>query len=107
MDPYLQAIKDKVCMHCIDADSYGNCRTSDAKYCTIELNYKRVVKAIQQTNSGRYEDYISALRENVCSNCNYGASDDCVERDTVECPLDRYLPLVVDAVEGVRKAQFA
>ncbi len=101
MSIYLEAIQDKVCRHCIDADSDGNCRIATDKTCTIESNYDRIVGAILKTSSDRYEDYVSALRENVCQNCTYGAVDECDDRNEVECPLDRYYPMIVDAVEAI------
>ncbi|MFI5264495.1 MAG: hypothetical protein ACHQM6_08275 [Candidatus Kapaibacterium sp.] len=101
MDKYLEAIKEKVCTHCIDADREGNCRISSAKECTIESNYDRIVKSILAVKSTRYEDYVAGLRENVCENCSYGAPENCDDRNEVECPLDRYYPMIVDAIEDV------
>lgn len=101
MNTYLEAIKDKVCTHCIDADGFGNCRISSDKICTIESNYDRIVKSILATKSNRYEDYVAGLRENVCENCSYGASENCDDRNEIECPLDRYYPMIVDAIEQV------
>ena len=101
MNKYLEAIKEKVCTHCIDADQFGNCRISSDKICTIETNYDRIVKSILATKSDRYEDYVAGLRENVCENCSYGAPENCDDRNEVECPLDRYYPMIVDAIEQV------
>lgn len=101
MSIYLEAIKERVCRHCIDADSDGNCRLTPDKLCTIEANYDRIVKAILSTRSDRYEDYVAALRENVCENCSYGTPENCDDRNLVECPLDRYYPMVVDAIEAI------
>jgi len=99
MDIYLEAIKEKVCTHCIDADAFGNCRISTDRMCTIDSNYDRIVKSILATKSNRYEDYVAGLRENVCENCSYGNPADCDDRNEVECPLDRYYPMIVDAIE--------
>lgn len=101
MSLYLNAIKEKVCKHCIDAGSDGTCRIATDKICTIEANYDRIVRAVLSTRSDRYEDYIASLRSHVCDNCRYGEPDDCDDRNEVECPLDRYYPLVVDAIELV------
>lgn len=101
MSIYLDAIKERVCNHCIDRGFEGDCRISSDKRCTIEANYDRIVKAILSTNSDRYEDYVAALRENVCENCTYGAVDECDDRNQVECPLDRYYPMVVEAIEAI------
>ena len=101
MDKYLEAIKEKVCTHCIDAGQDGDCRISTSRDCTIETNYNRIVKSILATKSNRYEDYVAGLRENVCENCSYGEPDQCDDRNQVECPLDRYYPMIVDAIEEV------
>ena len=101
MSIYLEAIKEKVCKHCIDAGGEGDCRIGDDKVCTIESNYDRIVQAILKTHSDRYEDYVAALRENICENCTYGAPENCDDRNQVECPLDRYYPMVVDAIEAI------
>jgi hypothetical protein len=101
MNQYLEAIKEKVCTHCIDADREGNCRISSGKECTVETNYDRIVKSILATKSNRYEDYVAGLRENVCENCSYGNTASCDDRNEVECPLDRYYPMIVDAIEEV------
>ena len=99
MSIYLQAIKEKVCSHCIERGPNGECRISSDKVCTIESNYERIVSAVLSASSDRYEDYIGALRRNVCQDCGYGSPTSCDDRDHVECPLDRYYPMIVDAVE--------
>ena len=44
--------------------------------------------------------YIEAIRRNVCSVCNEQAPDgSCETRQMVQCALDAYLLLVVDAIE--------
>jgi hypothetical protein len=101
MDKYLEAIKNNVCTHRIDADQFGNCRISPDRICAIESNYDRIVKSILATKGDRYADYVAGLRENVCENCSYGTSKECNDRDHVECPLDRYYPMIVDVIEEV------
>lgn len=101
MSIYLAAIKEKVCSHCIERGPEGECRISPDKICTIESNYDRIVSAILSSTSERYEDYVGALRRNVCQDCSYGNPKSCDDRDQVECPLDRYYPLIVDAVEAI------
>jgi hypothetical protein len=104
MDKYLAAIKEKVCTHCIDADPFGNCRINSVRECTINSNHDRIVRSILATKSDRYEDYVPGLRENVCKNCTYGAPEFCIDRNDIECPLDRYFPMIVDAVEELGRA---
>lgn len=102
MDRYLNAIKEVVCTHCIDSDSEGNCRIGGGKECTLSSKFDRIIETIQQTKSDRIDDYVGALRRNVCRECEYGSVAQCGERDAVECPLDRYFPLIVNTVEAIR-----
>ncbi|MBS1902943.1 MAG: hypothetical protein JSS75_04500 [Bacteroidetes bacterium] len=100
-------MRERVCLHCIDSDQYGNCRIGGNKECTIASNFETIVNIIQQTNSERLEDYVGAVRRNICRECEYGSIANCNERDTVECQLDRYLPLVIDVVDQQQGMQFA
>ncbi|MBZ5617144.1 MAG: hypothetical protein LAQ69_00225 [Acidobacteriia bacterium] len=51
--------------------------------------------------------YLQAIRRNVCSVCIDQARDgSCETRQRVECALDAYLLLVVDAIEEVTGKTF-
>ena len=57
-------------------------------------------QAIQSVNSNDIQQYIDAIRRNVCSVCEEQAQDgSCEVRRQVQCSLDAYLLLVVDAIE--------
>ena len=101
MDKIRAAIKYSVCAHCIDADAAGNCLIGNGKVCPIDQHFEGIMKAVSETHSDRYEDYVAGIRTHVCENCTYGQPDSCKERDDVECALDRYYPLVVDAIETI------
>jgi len=59
-----------------------------------------VAEAIRSVNSDDINDYIAAVRRNVCSVCNEQATDgSCETRRQVQCALDAYLIPVVDAIE--------
>jgi hypothetical protein len=59
-----------------------------------------VAQAIQSVNSNDIHQYIEAIRRNVCSVCQEQAQDgSCEVRQQVQCALDAYLLLVVDAIE--------
>lgn len=106
MDQYLEAIQAKVCTHCIDADSAGNCRIGGSKVCPIETKYSQIVRAIRETKGDAYDDYVNSLRKYVCSGCTYGDPEACDERSEVECALDRYFPMIIDAVEAIGFSNF-
>ena len=55
---------------------------------------------MQSTNSDDIRDYIRAIREQVCSVCQEQTADgECETRRQVQCALDAYLLLIVDAIE--------
>jgi hypothetical protein len=59
-----------------------------------------VARSIQDTDSNDIQDYIHAIRQQVCSVCALGDPDGgCEERRQVRCALDAYLVLVVEAIE--------
>jgi hypothetical protein len=41
---------------------------------------------------------VRAIRNSVCIQCAYGSPEACKRRDTMECSLERYIPLVVEKV---------
>jgi len=101
MDQYLEIIKAKL------SPQHDDRRLShEAALELIEANYHRIAEAIVNTNSDRYEDYVASLRENVCENCSLGQTNDCDERNSKDCPLDRYYPMIVDAIEEIGIGEF-
>ena len=57
-----------------------------------------------RVQSDMIDDYIATIREAVCNSCpNQDGSGFCHVREEVRCTLDRYLMLIVDAVEEVRE----
>jgi hypothetical protein len=99
MEGVLEAIRARVCSHCIDANQNGQCTLSSESTCPVELYTSSIVQAIASVNSDDYPAYIAALRADVCRDCKYGSADACDLRDQIDCPLDRYYPMVIDVVE--------
>jgi hypothetical protein len=59
-----------------------------------------VAQAIQSVKSDDIVPYLEAIRRNVCSVCVDQTGDgSCEMRQQVQCALDAYLILVVDAIE--------
>jgi hypothetical protein len=101
-DPYLQAIRNKVCAHCIDADERGNCRLHYDEICAVEEYLPNIITAVNRVKSDRIDEYIVELRAVVCTECKNRREDGtCVVRDRLDCGLDRYFPLIVEAIEEV------
>jgi hypothetical protein len=102
IDSYLQAIRKKVCTHCIDADERGNCRMHYDEICAVEEYLPNIITAVNRVQSEKIDDYVVELRTLVCSECrNQRPNGTCVVRDRLDCGLDRYFPLIIEAIEEV------
>jgi hypothetical protein len=54
-------------------------------------------------NSKELGPYQAAVRQRICDICpNPDPVGKCLVREQMDCALDRYLPLVLEAVEKVR-----
>jgi hypothetical protein len=99
---YRDEIRRRVCSVCLDSRDDGSCGLS-ARTCAIDNHLPNLVKAVLETESPRLDEYVDALRQEVCSRCREQKADGtCALRDRAECGLDAYLSLVVDAIEDVR-----
>lgn len=97
---YLEAIRQRVCAKCIDRTPSGICVAGRYEDCALIQFLPQIVKVVTETRSDRIDDYISALRNEVCSECkNQSPEGICQVRDEIEFALDRYYPLVIEAIE--------
>ena len=97
---YRQAIAKKVCQHCIDLAEEGWCALSGDRRCGVELYLEKIVDVIHSVTSPNLQDYVNALREQVCHFCeNQNPDGTCRLRSEADCGLDRYFALVAEAVE--------
>jgi hypothetical protein len=99
IDRYREAIQERVCVHCIDVGDDGSCRIAAGTICPFNQHLGKIISAVTNITSDRYEDYVPAIREQVCQFCANGNATICTSRDEIDCPLDRYYPLVEDAFE--------
>jgi hypothetical protein len=99
--PELEAIvREKICRVCSDRTVDGNCGLEQPSACALFRLFPQVAQAIQSVHSDQIDDYIQAIRVNVCSVCNEQLSDgSCEVRHQVQCALDAYLLLIVDVIE--------
>jgi len=105
-DQYLEMIQQRVCAKCIDTDEKGNCLLHDDEICAVEEFLPEIVQAIQRVQSDKVEDYVLELRNLVCSQCKHQSEDGtCVVRNNLDCGLDRYFPLIIEAVEQVDESR--
>ena len=62
----------------------------------------QIVETIHSVKSDKMEPYIEALRRNVCVYCKHQSPDGkCTFRVNLDCGLDRYFPLIIEAIEEV------
>lgn len=106
MDKYLKAIQDRVCAVCIDGvfnaeNEFVRCGLPKHRTCPVERHLPQVVKIVQDIDSPVMDDYIDALHDQICSDCEQTTDGMCDFRLKAQCPLDTYFMLITEAVEGV------
>ena len=102
-----ELVRNRICTVCSDRKTDGTCGLEDPGTCALFRLFPQVAQAIQSTHSDRMDDYLDAIRRNVCSICNQRESDNsCGLRQEVQCALDAYLLLVVEAIEEATGQDF-
>jgi nucleotide-binding universal stress UspA family protein len=100
---YLLAIREKICTKCIDRTSAGICAASTFESCAINRYLPEIIDIVLTTGGNNLGAYTARLREKVCSVCQHQSPDGrCDLRDDVDCALDRYFPLVIEAIQEVK-----
>jgi hypothetical protein len=98
---YLEAIRLKVCSVCLDSRDDLSCGLT-GRLCAIEAHLPRLVEVLSRIDSPRIDEYVLAVRNEICGGCRDQRADGgCELRASASCALDAYLPLVVDAIEEV------
>lgn len=93
-------VRKRICTICSDRKVDGSCGLEEPTKCALFRLFPQVANAIQATDSDDLGDYISAIRRDVCSVCtSQDARGDCESRQEVQCALDSYLLLIVEAIE--------
>lgn len=93
-------VRKAVCAVCTDRTASGTCSLEQPSGCALFALFPQVAKAILSVKSGDVNDYVAAIRRDVCRECRGEAPDgSCEARQQVRCALDAYLLVVVDAIE--------
>jgi hypothetical protein len=93
-------VRNKICKVCTSRTVDGECGLENPSSCALFQLFPRVAQAISSVSSDNINDYIEAIRRQVCSICaDQDPSGRCETRQQVQCALDAYLLLVVDAIE--------
>ncbi len=96
-----QALREEVCVRCVDGDGHGNCRIDPAIECPLQTHLPEIVELVRETGSDSMIDYVRELRLIACARCQYqSAGGSCNLREDVGCALDRYFPLIVETIES-------
>ena len=102
MEAYREALKRRVCHVCLEQKDDGECGLADNRMCALELHLAYIVQAVQSVKSDRIADYAKAIGETACFNCpNQDEEGRCDFRNNLECALDSFVYLVVEAIEEV------
>ena len=93
-------VRGRICKVCTERTESGECGLEEPASCSLFRLFPQVAQAIDSVRSDDINDYVTAIRRNVCSVCESQAADgSCETRQQVQCALDAYLLLVVDAIE--------
>lgn len=98
-DIYEEALRRYVCSRCIDFGEDGLCHGPDPAGCAIFRFLPELVEIAKRLQDPKIEPYVEELRRHICVNCRQSAEGRCPLRDALDCGLERYLPLVLDAIE--------
>jgi len=101
---YEEAIRERVCARCIDMTDDEFC-SKNPKDCSILRYLPELVGIALDLHEKKIDPYIKLVRERICQKCGSGGVDgeSCLKRKAVECDLDRYLPMVLDAIDDVEE----
>ena len=93
-------VRNRICKVCTERTVAGSCGLEGPASCALLDLFPQVARAIDSVWSDDINDYVAAIRKNVCSVCEAQSPDgSCEARQRVRCALDAYLLLVVDAIE--------
>ena len=92
-------VQRHVCPTCIDGDGRGGCRLPVDEDCALRAHFRIIQESVRsRTGNPPLPD---AVREAVCVAC--GARDEhgaCWRSNRLECAFDRFLPEILDNMEG-------
>ena len=101
-------VRNRICKVCTERTVGGDCGLDEPSSCALFHLFPQVAQAIQSVSSDDIDEYIAAIRANVCSVCREEEADgSCETRKLVRCSLDAYLLLVIDAIEEATGKTFA
>jgi hypothetical protein len=103
MDVYWHSIRTTICRTCTHGDGSEGCTLPSGEACAIEVFLPEIVEMVASVRSKSFEPYFDLLRGSICPQCDHHRTGGrCMKRETLECALDRYFPMVLEVVESAR-----
>lgn len=100
---YWEAIEQQVCGVCLDQADDGGCGLT-RRVCALRTHLPRLAEVLATVRSTRMDEYEAAVRAEICTGCAEATAEGgCALREKASCALYTYLPLVLEAVEGVNE----
>lgn len=100
MDELEAILRARICALCNERTAQGACGRDEADHCSLFELFPLVAQAILATGGDDIEEYIAAIRENVCPVCIEQRLDGtCPQRETMSCALDAYLGPIIESIE--------
>jgi hypothetical protein len=97
--PYREAIRQRVCVVCLDGTDDGRCGLEGSLTCAIDEHLPGLVAAVLDVGEHHDGAYAAAVEARVCSRCSHrDALGLCHLRRDGRCALAVFLPLIVEAV---------
>ena len=103
---YWLAVRAGICSKCTDGDIWGVCHLDQAVQCPVPAFLLSVAELVRQGGVKTMQGYETDIRAIVCSRCQQQwGNGRCGMREEVDCPLERYFPQVIEAIERVHHRQ--
>lgn len=100
-------VRSRVCRECEVRTAQGACALPEPGRCKLFELFPLVAQAILATDSDDINDYVQAIRENVCAVCLEQALDgSCALRGQTRCALDSYLVQIIEVIEEATGRSF-
>lgn len=101
MDAYAEAIRTKVCSVCIERTGRGICGLGAWDDCALNRYLNDVVIIVNSMHDAPLHERVQELHSVICVSCRDNPDGLCKLRASLDCSLDQYFPLIVEAISDV------
>jgi hypothetical protein len=106
LSPYRKAIEERICTFCLDHSHEGTCGRPADDPCALQSHLGDLVeRVLSMRPSPDLNDYVTALRTDICPTCRQDEEGRCTLRELAECALDSYVIPVIDLIEEVARQE--